>query len=326
MGRYGIIVGLVMAMGLWGSTAHAISLKKLTVKKVTTTVSTPSITSDLRSPGRIVSTAKALKNAHESFSFTDQKELAIGRQMHPVFVARNGGEYTNRRLQSYLDRVGQKIAQQSSRPNIPYTFTILNTHHFNAFGAPGGYVYITRGLLTSLRDEAELASVLGHEVAHVAHKHGLKKYKTGMFARAGMGIVAGVAGAELGRAVGRNVGHNVAGLTANILTDAAVNSLGGVMATMFTQGYGRKNEIAADRHGIQYANAAGYDPDGAVRLLTKMQHLEGTSRPAGFDTLLSSHPNTKKRIKLAKKEVKNLDGPLGQMVNKVGFMKAIRGL
>ena len=106
---------------------------------------------------------------------SEAEELAIGQQADAE-IRREMGVYDNQELQRYVSDIGMRLARQSHRPNLPWTFTVVDSPAINAFAVPGGYVYITRGILPYLEDEAELAGVLGHEIGHVTARHASQQY------------------------------------------------------------------------------------------------------------------------------------------------------
>lgn len=107
-----------------------------------------------------------------------EEEIKLGQQEHQKIIAKFG-VYRDQELQSYIERVGQRVAEQSSRLEIDYQFTVLNDNIINAFALPGGFIYVTRGMLMHMNSESELAAVLGHEIAHVTEKHALRRESRG---------------------------------------------------------------------------------------------------------------------------------------------------
>ncbi|MBI4365646.1 MAG: M48 family metalloprotease [Deltaproteobacteria bacterium] len=273
---------------------------------------------NLGSVSDVTRVARDVKDVAKSLAINDQKEMEIGASTHPQIVAQMGGEVHNPKLQQYVERVGQRLAAKSDRTSIPYHFTVLNTDDFNAFALPGGYVYVTKGLLSAIRDESELAVVLGHEITHVSHKHGIKQLQTALVAKKGMGYATEAAAGAVARE---------AGGTAAWLAGEAMNKVMGVLMNFALQGYGREQELDADKWGIRFANDSGYDPNGAVRMFEHLVKLEGGAKPKGLNALLASHPDSAKRLEVAKAEVATLSPPLGKMTNKpqyIGMVKALK--
>jgi predicted Zn-dependent protease len=208
------------------------------------------------------------------------QDAALGAREHPKVLAEYGGEYADPEVRALVDRVGRRIAAASARPDVDYTFTVLDSPIANAFALPGGYVYVTRGLLAIVGDEAELAAVLGHEIAHVAARHSA--------ARATQSTIAQVA----------LVGLAVVGL-GPIAGQAA-----GTTAELLLKGYSRGHELEADAIGMRYLTAAGYDPWAVVDFLQTMQRdAELKAALAGrrpdseqIGQWLSSHPQTEERV------------------------------
>jgi predicted Zn-dependent protease len=244
-------------------------------------------------------------------SMTPQDEVRIGRQEHPRVLAEFGGEAKEPKARAYVQEIGQKMKAVSELAQQPFTFTLLDSDMVNAFALPGGYVYVTRGLLALADDEAELAGVLGHEVGHVTARHTAQRYDRAMLGQLGAiaatiagGILAGEAGAQLGQAVG------------------------GTLATAYVQGFSREQELEADRLGIRYLARAGYDP---MAMASMLDALEAESRlrarlEGQRDTVpdwLRSHPRTKDRIREAAAAAATKEGGSRERER---FLAAIDGL
>jgi predicted Zn-dependent protease len=217
-------------------------------------------------------------------------EVRAGRQYHPQIVAEFGGEYGGPELRQYFNSIGQLLAQTVERRDLAYTFTLLNSDIVNAFATPGGYVYITRGLLALCSDEAELAAVLAHELGHIQALHHARRHGQSVLAQvllAGAGI-----------------------LTSQVAPQAtrAVMDLGQIGALTVLQRYSRENEFEADDLGMRYGGRAGYDPAAMARFLAKLrQHsrfeavLRGQS-PDKVDEFdyMATHPAPIERIQRAR--------------------------
>ena len=202
---------------------------------------------------------------------SEADEIALGRQ-GDAEIRREMGVYADEELQRYVSGVGERIAGVSHRPSLPWTFTIVDSPVVNAFALPGGYVYVTRGLLSHLSDEAELAGVLGHEVAHVTARHASQQYT-------------------------RSAGGSIGVLLASIFvpgvrpfSDLASAGLG----TLFLK-YGRDDELESDRLGVEYASKAGWDPEAVPRFLQTLSRLDAMSE-RGLPNWLSTHPDPGSRV------------------------------
>jgi predicted Zn-dependent protease len=177
-------------------------------------------------------------------------DKAQGAKAHPELLQQFGGAYHGSQA-AYVERVGKRIAVQSGLSNSErdFTVTLLDSPVNNAFAIPGGYVYVTRQLLALMNDEAELASVLGHEIGHVAARHSNKRNTTstlGSILAAGVGVLTG--SFELGQVAGYG-------------------------AQLYTLRFSRTQEYAADDLGIRYLKAAGYDPYAAADMLAKLNAM-----------------------------------------------------
>ena len=215
---------------------------------------------------------------------SERREMDIGKAVSQE-VLRQYSAYEDPELNAYVNRVGQSVVRVSERSNIPYYFTVLDEPLVNAFAAPGGYVFVTRGLLSVVKNEAQLAGILGHEVAHVVERHAMKR----MQAQA-VTLLAQIAGAVKGVG-GRDMG--------------AAND----MATLIFLGYDRESEYHADALGVKYAYAAGYDPKEMLSffdVLQKEQESIGIGQPSSVQELVWDHPPTNKRVENARQAIENL--------------------
>lgn len=179
---------------------------------------------------------------------------------------------------AYVNEIGQSLATVSDRPTIDYEFTVLDHDLINAFAAPGGYIFVTRGLLEHIDDEDELAMVLGHEIAHVAALHGVQMIQKEMGQNAL--TILGTIGAAL-----------VAGPEAMIM----VSQTGNLFSSLYLLGYSREKELEADNLGLQYMLRAEYDPTAALSFLKELGKGD-TDVVAGWDLYFRTHPTTTERI------------------------------
>ena len=207
----------------------------------------------------------------------ESEELAMGAEQYvPTQQTQGGKFYVDPELTLYVQDVGQKLAAVSDRPDLPYEFVVLNSSVPNAWALPGGKIAINRGLLTKLDDEAQLASVLGHEIVHAAARHSVQRMQQSML------ISAGVAG--LGFALSDN---EWAGL---IMGGAALG------AQLALAQYSQGDELESDHYGILYMKEAGYDPAAAVELQQIFLEL-AEGRQSGFvDGLFATHPPSAERV------------------------------
>ena len=202
---------------------------------------------------------------------SEAQEIAIGQQLD-VEVQSEMGVYDDDALQQYVQDIGLRLAAGSHRPNLPWHFTIVDVPVVNAFALPGGYIYITRGIMAYLGDEAALSGVLGHEIGHVTARHAAQAYTRATGAQ--FGLLLGSIFAPAARPFG----------------DLAGTGLG----LLFLR-YGRDAELQADRLGAQYAGAAGWDPDGVADMLTTLSRLQGES-DRGVPNWLATHPAAVDRV------------------------------
>ncbi len=223
---------------------------------------------------------------------SESQELQIGAQQYAPTRQSEGGDLTVLpELTTYVNEVGQKLAAVADR-KLPYEFVVLNSSVPNAWALPGGKIAVNRGLLTELKNEAELAAVLGHEIVHAAARHGAKAYERATMMQAGMQA------AQIGAAIG-GVDANLASL---VLQGA------GVGAQMVQMKYGREQELEGDKYGMKYMKAAGYDPWAAVTLQETFVRLanQGDKQQSWLDGLFASHPPSMERVEQNKKTAEEL--------------------
>ena len=215
---------------------------------------------------------------------SERQEQALGQQAHAQTLQQYR-VYQDTALQQYVDAVGQRVAAVSHRQDLTFTFTLLDSSEINAFALPGGYIYITRGLLAYLNSEAELAAVLGHEIGHVTARHGVRQASSAQAA---------------------NIGAGVLSIFLPGLRNPGLQQSLGLLSTAVLRGYGREHELEADRLGVEYLAAAGYDRDAmfrVVRILKNQQLLdaqiaqsEGREARA-YHGVFSTHPDHDTRLK-----------------------------
>lgn len=229
-------------------------------------------------------------------SLTPEDEVRLGREEHPKALAQFGGAYDDAQLQAYVERVGNRVKEVSELKDQDFTFTVLDSDIVNAFALPGGYVYVSRGLLALANNEAELAGVLGHEIGHITARHTAQRYdraQAGQLGSVAAQVLGALGGAYLGGAEGAKLGGQFGG------------QLGSLGATAYVQGFSREQEFEADQLGIRYLAAAGYEPEAMASFLSALQANDafqaqlagrGPQAESPFAGWLSSHPRTPDRV------------------------------
>jgi len=216
---------------------------------------------------------------------SDAQELSVGREQHPQIIKAFGGEFGSPELRRYVDSIGQLLTRTVERKTFKYTFTLLNSEVVNAFALPGGYIYISRGLLALAENEAEVAGVLAHELGHINALHHGRREVQGLLANillAGAGIAGGWAAADLGGLV-----------------------VGGAL-----RAYSREHELESDSLALRYMSRAGYDPQAMVNFLRKMRassRLQAKRLGKSPDKVdefnyLATHPAPAERVRLASQQ------------------------
>ena len=210
------------------------------------------------------------------------EEIRFGREVAARLLGRYG-LYTNDALTKYVNLVGQSISNYSNRPELKYYFAVLNTSEINAYAAPGGYIFITKGAIDKMQDESELAGVIAHEMGHINGKHVVKELD--------IKATEGSAAAGLARLIGGGTE------SARIAFSKAVDK---AMDTLFTTGYKREDEIQADKGSVMQCAVAGYDPAGLIRYFERLNTAKGKST----EVLDKTHPAYDNRIILLKDTIK----------------------
>ena len=215
-------------------------------------------------------------------AFSTEEEIAIGEEAGPQFLEQNGGVIPAAGVNRYVTRIASRLAAASERPELPWEFTVLDSAQVNAFALPGGKVFVSRGLLVGMENEAQLAAVLGHEIGHVTSQHGAR---------------------QMTRAAGLSAIAQAIGLAAQASDEELMQYAGiavGAGGNLYLLSYGRGQELEADSLGIRYMTRLGYDPQGMVQLL---QILDSGSGNPGWSEFLSTHPDPGRRIDDAKQRI-----------------------
>ncbi len=235
----------------------------------------------------------------------DPEDDIIGARENPRIVAQYGGIYSDRPAEIMLAQIVGKLLAAAEQPNTRFTVTILDSSEVNAFALPGGYIYVTRGILALASDQSELAAVLAHEIAHVVLKHARARTNRIKTTEIVDKVVTGVFGADPS-------------------TDQTANR-----AKLSLAAFSQAQELAADKEGILIAGKAGFDPHAAGRFLGAMgrfaQFTAGDGDQEG--DFLSSHPSTPDRIQKATENARAFFGAPGLGTqNRAEYMEAIAGI
>lgn len=241
--------------------------------------------------------------------YNQQEEIEMGKEADEEIVGQVG-LYDDPALQAYVEELGKRLAASSERPDLPWSFKVLDDPSINAFALPGGYVYVTRGILTHLGSEAELATVVGHEIGHVTARHGANQMSKQMLALAGLGVAALLA-------------------TDSDTAQAAIGAAAVGLSLLFLS-YSRDDERQADQLGLRYAHKTGYDlresPE-VFRLLDRAEKVEGAGR---LPSWLSTHPDPgARRHRLEEKVVELEKGGTsfaGTTVNRDAYVNRLNGM
>ncbi len=235
---------------------------------------------------------------------SEAQEIAIGRESDAQIKAEMG-VYDDPALQTYVSEIGLRLARLSERPELPWQFTVVDQPAINAFALPGGFIYLTRGILPFLDNEAELAGVLGHEIGHVAARHAAQQYTRSLGGQIGL-VAAGIF-VPAARPFGQ-------------LSQQA-------MGLLFLR-YGRDDEIQSDDLGARYAAAGGWDPQGVPGMLSTLGRLdEAAGERKGVPNWLSTHPDPLSRVSEVAPTVAQLKaGRTGLTVDREALLRRVDGI
>ena len=220
--------------------------------------------------------------------FSQEDEIGLGDALTASFLGA-APLHSDANLQRYVNRVGKWIALHSDRPDLPWTFSVIDTETINAFAMPGGSIIISSGLLKRLGSEAELAGVLAHEIAHVVKKHQLQAIQSGMKADFWKSVGTSVASDRI-RVPGSGVGQQLASVAKPYVVDAAGNL---IKDGFFLRPLDRSLETEADQLAIVLATRSGYDPYGLVGALQMLAQYKGDADAA---SVFSTHPSAADRL------------------------------
>jgi predicted Zn-dependent protease len=247
----------------------------------------------------------------QALAMSEKAEIKLGREQHQKVLAEMGA-YDDDAVQGYVTELGHKLALKSDWPKLEWTFTVLDTEDVNAFALPGGFVYVSRGILPYLNSEAELAAVLGHEIGHVTAHHGAKRQTRGTLA-------------------------NLGAAAATILTgQPIVGDLANVAGAAWVSGYGREQELEADRLGAEILARTGYDPQAMTRVIASLKDQESSEvrrakaegrKPHVYHGVFASHPDNDQRLQEAVKAAKRVEGrATGQDQGREVYLKRVDGV
>ena len=242
---------------------------------------------------------------------SENEELALGRQ-YSQQVMKQYPAYDNASLQQYVQAIGEKVARVSHRKNLFYRFTLLDSTEVNAFALPGGYIYITRGLLIYLNSEAELAAVLGHELGHVTARHSVRQHGLSTAGNVLGSIIAATSGVQ------------------------GVGQLTNLLSTGIVRGYGREHELEADGLGVEYLLKAGYPALAMQEVITTLKNQELFDKklaqeqgrePRVYHGVFSTHPDNDTRLQQVLSAAQRGVKPAGSKPSKDDvFLKKLVGI
>ena len=244
---------------------------------------------------------------------SEQDEIALGRKVNQQ-VLQQYTVYDDPALQAYVQSVGEKLAARSHRSDLIYRFTVLDSREVNAFALPGGYIYITRGLMSYLNSEAELAAVLGHEIGHVTARHSVRQYSATQLA---------------------NIGATLGAIFIPGMSNVGSQQLVQLFGTALLRGYGRDHELEADRLGAEYLARNDYNPHAVMDVLkvlknhesfeTRIAQTEGRE-PNTYHGLFATHPDNDTRLQEVISYADQYYNPSLTFVGREVYLEKINGM
>ena len=241
---------------------------------------------------------------HEQLNLIpESQEIQMGQEAAKQ-VSEEIGLYDDAKLQSYVAELGKRLGAVSDRPNVPFQFHVVDDAAVNAFALPGGPVFVTRGILGALTSEAELATVMGHEIGHVAARHSVNQLSKQEIAQVGLGI-----GSILSPAV------------------AQLGQLAGAGMQLLFLKYSREDENQADQLGFKYALKAGYDVRVMKDLFVMLERVSQSSQGGKLPEWLATHPDPENRLKRTEERLAQTQADYNQLeVKKDPYLSAINGI
>lgn len=225
-----------------------------------------------------------LTSMFSGLSLGEGDEIDMGQKLYPALIARSGGPYRNRRVQTAMGEIFESRLGAARERDLPWEITVVNDSTVNAWALPGGKIAVNKGLLRYVDSEDELAAVIGHEMGHVELSHAIGEMRTERFARGFTSIGAEVMSSQLSQ-----------GGAQGMLSGQALQYLIGPMHEMVTTGYSREAEHEADGHMVKVFRTSGHDPQKGVAFFRTL--LEIIPRDSELTTsLFSTHPGTRARI------------------------------
>lgn len=213
-------------------------------------------------------------------TMSEQQEIQVGARYHEQ-ILQEYGVYQAPELQNFISQLGKDLAARGHREDLIYRFTVLDSPEVNAFALPGGYVYITRGILAYLNSEAEVAGVLGHEIGHITARHGVRQQSAATAAQIFSAVVAMKTGSQ------------------------TYSDLSSILGGALLSGYGREQELEADRLGAEYIANAGFNPDEMLEVIGVLKDQEEFARQRAeaegrrhqtYHGVFASHPRNDQRL------------------------------
>ncbi len=253
--------------------------------------------------------ANPVTGKRDSVMMSEQQEISLGKQSHQQ-ILKQYPRYKDERLQRYVSDLGQELAKKSHRSQLPFTFTVVDSPDINAFALPGGYIYVTRGIMAYMNSEAELAGVLGHEIGHVTARHGVRQQSaqtlTGLL---GMAVAVG--------------------------TKGKYNDLIGTASQALVSGYGREHELEADRLGSEYLARTGRDPEHMIDVVGILKDQEVFDRdvalaegrePRAYHGLFASHPANDQRLQEVVRAARKFAGTASVGAGRDRYLELVNGM
>jgi predicted Zn-dependent protease len=244
---------------------------------------------------------------------SEQDERALDRRVAPHQFSADYGAVQDSRLAAYVSEVGHRIVPFTHRPGMAYRFVAVNATYVNAYAFPGGSIGVTRGILVNLESEAALASLLGHEIGHVAARHSAEQHTKGQATGFGIAILAAIAGTQ-----GAGYGD-------------IVSNVGQIAGGALLASYSRDNERESDELGMEYMIKAGYNPRGEVELLEVLRSLQ-KKEPSALQIMFATHPMSEERYQTAVREVARLPASTADLpfhreryMDNTASLRAMRG-